>query len=138
MIISNSLKITTAGSAWLCLLEDGRLNFKIAHCKSLNMNLIEKPGSPMGFPFSSLDLNDNNIAGLIALNKVTVNVPNFYKNYLFNIELTKNSDQKFGYQTKSLLAVPLHNHENDVIGVLHLFNAMNVMTGEIIPFRKRS
>jgi len=138
MIITNSLKITTADSAWLCLLEDDRLNFKIARCKSLNINLIEQPGSPIGFPFTSLDLNDSNIAGLIALKKVTVNIPNVYENNLFNIELIKNFDQKFGYQTKSLLAVPLLNHENDVIGVLHLFNAMNLMTGEIFPFRKRS
>ena len=65
----------------------------------------------MGFPFTSLDLNENNIAGLIALNKVTVNIPNVYENNLFNIELIKNFDQKFGYQTKSLLARILHEKE---------------------------
>ncbi len=138
MIISNSLKITTADSAWLCLLEDGRLNFKIAHCQSLNIHLIEQPEHPIDFPFASLDLNDSNIAGLIALQKITVNIPNVYENNLFNIDLIKNFDQKFGYKTKSLLAVPLLNHEDDVIGVLHLFNAMNATTGEIFPFRKRS
>jgi HD-GYP domain-containing protein (c-di-GMP phosphodiesterase class II) len=39
-----------------------------------------------------------------------------------------------GYQTHSLLIVPVKNHENEIMGVLELINAHHRVTREVLPF----
>ncbi|MDO9549256.1 MAG: HD domain-containing phosphohydrolase, partial [Candidatus Marinimicrobia bacterium] len=41
---------------------------------------------------------------------------------------------KTGYRSKSMLVVPMRNHEDEIIGVLQLLNALNPITNESIPF----
>jgi HD-GYP domain-containing protein (c-di-GMP phosphodiesterase class II) len=43
-------------------------------------------------------------------------------------------DRQTGYRSQSFVSVPLRNHENEVIGVLQLINALARTTGEIVPF----
>jgi HD-GYP domain-containing protein (c-di-GMP phosphodiesterase class II)/HAMP domain-containing protein len=43
-------------------------------------------------------------------------------------------DENTGYRTRSLLSVPLINHEKEVIGILQLINAMDRRAGEIVGF----
>jgi HD-GYP domain-containing protein (c-di-GMP phosphodiesterase class II) len=43
-------------------------------------------------------------------------------------------DAKTGYRSKSFLTVPMRNHENEIIGVLQLINAMRRGSGEVVPF----
>ena len=39
-----------------------------------------------------------------------------------------------GYRTRSMLAVPLKNHQSDVVGVLQLLNAIDPQNGQVVPF----
>ena len=43
-------------------------------------------------------------------------------------------DKQTGYRSKSFLTIPLKNHEQRIVGVLQLINALHPGTGEIIPF----
>ena len=45
---------------------------------------------------------------------------------------------KSGYRSKSMLVTPLLNHEEEVIGVLQLLNAIDPETNQVIPFDTRS
>ncbi len=47
-------------------------------------------------------------------------------------------DKANDYRCKSMLAIPLMNHEKDVLGVIQLINAIDKHTGEIISFPKES
>ena len=46
----------------------------------------------------------------------------------------KGFDKRFGYRSKSFLTIAMKNHENDIIGVLQLLNAIDPETDKIISF----
>jgi len=70
----------------------------------------------------------------VAISGETVNIADVYNAKGFNFAGTKKFDKETGYRSKSMLVVPLRNHENDIIGVLQLLNAKNPATGDVISF----
>lgn len=58
------------------------------------------------------------IAGTAAKQRTIVNVPDAYADERFNREI----DRKTGYRTRNLLALPLENLQNELIGVLQALN----------------
>ncbi len=58
------------------------------------------------------------LAGYVAKTGQLLNIPDAYKDRRFNPA----ADQKFGFRTTSVLAAPLLNHRNDIIGVLQVLN----------------
>ena len=64
---------------------------------------------------------DRGIAGHVAATGQAMNVLDAYQEPLFNPEI----DQKTGYRTQSVLSVPVRNDQNDVIGVVSVFNSRN-------------
>ncbi|MEZ4765574.1 MAG: GAF domain-containing protein [Calditrichia bacterium] len=48
----------------------------------------------------------------------------------------KKYDAQTGYRSKSMLVVPMKNHENEIIGVLQLLNAKVQGSDEVVPFPK--
>jgi len=65
---------------------------------------------------------DSGVAGFSALSKEIQIVVDAYNDFRFNPEI----DQMTGYTTKSILTVPLLNHNDEVLGV---FQALNKDTG---------
>lgn len=76
------------------------------------------------------------ILGTVALTGQAINIPDAYHDARFN----KDVDQKTGYRTKSLLAVPVCDRENKPIAVIQAINKMaQRFSGpgarkEIVPF----
>ncbi len=62
------------------------------------------------------------IAVVCALDKKIINISDVYNSKDYNFEGTKSFDKSKNYHSKSMLVVPLVNHENDVIGVIQLIN----------------
>ena len=58
------------------------------------------------------------IAGAVATSGEAINLADAYDDHRFNRE----HDQATGYRTRSILCLPLINHENRVIGVLQALN----------------
>src|SRR5687767_10151057 len=58
------------------------------------------------------------IAGAVAMTGQTINVADAYEHPLFFKEV----DQKIGYRTKTLLAVPITNSRGEIIGVGEAIN----------------
>jgi adenylate cyclase len=58
------------------------------------------------------------IAGHVATTGETLNVPDPYGHPLFNADV----DRKTGYQTRSILCVPIYGREGDVFAVAQLLN----------------
>jgi HD-GYP domain-containing protein (c-di-GMP phosphodiesterase class II) len=69
-----------------------------------------------------------------ALSGETVNIADAYTAQGFDFSGTKKFDAKTGYRSQSFLAVPMRNHEDEVIGVLQLINAQDRESGAIVPF----
>ncbi|MDE5831389.1 MAG: GAF domain-containing protein, partial [Desulfovibrio sp.] len=108
-----------AGTVYL--VSGGALNFAAAQ----NDKLFPASSANKYLYFNSqLPLDKSSIAGYVASTGEILNIDNVYmlpsgSEYSFNWEL----DQASGYTTKSVLAAPLTNGQNKVIGVLQLIKA---------------
>ncbi len=63
-----------------------------------------------------------------------VSVEDVYRQDPVAFEPQRKLDEVLGYHTRSLLNVPMRDHEGELIGVLRLFNARNPETGEVVTF----
>ena len=102
------------------------LGFKVVQTDSLN---IKMGGTSSKITWEDVklykdngDKNTQQVAALCALNGELINIADVYEAEGFNFEGTKKFDEGTGYRTKSMLVVPMKNHENDIIGVLQLLN----------------
>ncbi len=64
-------------------------------------------------------------------------IDNVYKQNKFDASGTKKYDRLNNYRSISMAAIPLKNHENDVLGIIQLINALD-NEGNIVPFHKRN
>jgi len=134
MIVDQAREFTNADAGTLYLKEENKLAFKIVQNESLGIRMGGKSGKDITFP--PVELKESNVSAFVAIKGTPVNIPDVYKTDLFDFTGPKNFDKSSGYRSKSMLVVPMRNHENDVIGVLQLLNAQNNKTNEIIPFSK--
>jgi len=127
-ILSAAKKLTNsdAGTFYLMSDDEKSLQFTAVQTDSLNFRLGGKYGE---VPWPNLYLYDDNgkenninISVHCALNDKLINIPDVYLSTKYNFEGAKAFDGSTGYTTKSMLVVPMKNHENDVIGVLQLIN----------------
>lgn len=120
--------------------EDGQaLRFEIVRNDTLGIALGGSSGTPINFP--DLPLKDergqpNNamVAAYAAINDKTVNIADAYSEAGFDFSGTRKFDERTGYRSQSFLTVPMKNHENEIIGVLQLINALHAETRQVEAF----
>ncbi len=119
--------------------ESDTLKFEIIRTESLGL----AQGGTTGIPISLPDVplygpdklpNCQNIASHTALTGKTVNIADAYDSRDFDFSGTRRFDESTGYRSRSLLSVPLKNHQDRVIGVLQLLNAQDAQTGAVVTF----
>ncbi|PIQ96241.1 MAG: hypothetical protein COV67_10575 [Nitrospinae bacterium CG11_big_fil_rev_8_21_14_0_20_56_8] len=132
MIVDQARQFTNADAGTLYLIENNTLRFKIVQNDRLNIRMGGQTGEAI--PFPPVELKESNVSAFVALKGISVNIPDVYDTDLFDFTGPKKFDKSTGYRSKSMLVVPLRNHENDIIGVLQLLNAQTSDTGEVIPF----
>lgn len=140
MIVEEARKFTNADAGTLYTMSDDEteLHFAIVQNDSLGIQM-GGTGGKIAWPSVNLknddgEANNANVSAYVALSGQTVNISDVYNTEGFNFEGTKKFDFNTGYRSKSMLVVPLSNHESGVIGVLQLLNALDEKTGEIIDF----
>lgn len=122
--------------------DDGNfLRFEIVRNDSLKVAFGGPSGAPISEKFKDLPLfddkgqpNNSMVAAYAALHAETVNIKDAYSEAGFDFSGTRRFDQSTGYRSQSFLTVPMKNHENEIIGVLQLINALDGKTGEVVPF----
>ena len=132
MIVDQARNFTNADAGTLYIVENNTLRFQIVQNDSLKIRMGGKSGGTI--PFPPVELKETNVSAFVALKGISVNIPDVYDTDLFDFTGPKKFDQSTGYRSKSMLVVPLRNHENDVIGVLQLLNATNPISNEVIAF----
>ncbi len=141
-ILNAAKKITNADAGTLYLVDAEKqvLTFEILHNDSLNIRMGGTSGNPIPFyPIALYHDGEPNLAMVVSysvLRGETVNIPDAYIAEGFDFSGTKNFDAKTGYHSRSFLAVPMRNHEHEIIGVLQLINAIDETTGEVKQFSK--
>lgn len=141
LIMEEARNITNADGRTLYMIsDDGKtMNFEILRNDSMNIIMGGTSGTDIPFPPMQLfdeDRNPNHssIVTYSANTGKTVNIKDAYKEKGFDFSGAKNFDKSTGYRTKSVLSVPLKNHENDIVGVIQLINAKDSKSGNTISF----
>ncbi len=140
MILLGAKTLTNAdGGTLYSVLEDNTVKMEIVRTDSLDFAMGGTTG--VEIPFAPIPLYDKkgkpNLKMVVTnavINGATINIPDAYNARGFDFSGTKKFDASTGYRSTSFLAVPLKNHEGDIIAVLQLLNARDEESGAIIPF----
>ncbi|MDD3919976.1 MAG: GAF domain-containing protein, partial [Eubacteriales bacterium] len=130
-ILREAMAVTNADGGTLYTLDGDRLLFRILKNRSLNTQQ-GMDGKPVNIP--PVPLQNNYVAGYVALHGQLVNIPDVYESDLFDFSGPRNYDKLMGYRTKSMLVVPIREQGGTVMGVLQLINSIS-KEGEVQPFR---
>lgn len=136
---AKSITYADGGTLYRTSKDKQSLCFNISLNDTLNMYQGGVKGQTVDIPnIPLIDANGNRnlnaVAAYAANYKLSVNIQDVYTVGVFNFSGTRNFDQQFNYKTKSLLTVPMHDHEGELIGVLQLINATDPETGEPCSF----
>jgi HD-GYP domain-containing protein (c-di-GMP phosphodiesterase class II) len=140
IILLGAKELTNADGGTLYLVtEDNKLKFEIMRTLSLNIAMGGTTGKEITYPPLPIYLedgtpNNNMVAAYSVVNAKTVNIADAYLTEGFDFSGTRKFDEKTGYRSKSFLTVPMKNHENEIIGILQLINAIDPITQQIITF----
>ena len=122
------------------MMDDGKsLRFETLRTDSLNIVMGGTSGVAINFPNLPLQdgtgaPNDSLVAAYAAIHNQTVNIADAYTEANFDFAGTRQFDERTGYRSQSFLAVPLKDHEGEVIGVLQLINAQRPGSRDVVPF----
>jgi HD-GYP domain-containing protein (c-di-GMP phosphodiesterase class II) len=140
MIVDEARGFTNADGGTLYIMSDNEeeLHFAIVQNTSLDVRM-GGTGGKITWPSVKLNNlngspNHANVSAYAAITGQVVNISDVYHAEGFNFEGTRKFDAETGYRSKSMLVVPMRNHENDIIGVLQLLNAQVGGTTEVISF----
>jgi HD-GYP domain-containing protein (c-di-GMP phosphodiesterase class II) len=144
IIVEEARKLTNADAGTLYIMSDDEteLRFSIIQNNSLKISM-GGTGGAITWPPVKLNNNDGsinkaNVCAYAVISGKTISIEDVYDAEGFNFMGTKKFDKNTGYRSKSMLVSPLCNHENDIIGVLQLLNALDPVTGEVINFSSES
>lgn len=141
LILVEALAFTNADAATLYKVSDDKryLDFIIVYNRTLGL----KMGRDYG-PITWKSIPLYNEKGKPILEFIVTNVYH-KKKYLcfddvylakkYDVSGTKKVDKKNAYRSKSMLTLPLKNHENEVLGVLQVINAMDHQD-KVTPFKE--
>ncbi|MFA6283334.1 MAG: GAF domain-containing protein, partial [Desulfurivibrionaceae bacterium] len=139
-IVREARNFTNADGGTLYIRESERdiLDFAIVQNDSLGV-FMGGSGEVISWPSVPLRLGDNgenhrNVSAHCALTGEPVNISDVYDAEGFDFQGTRDFDASTGYRSRSMLVIPLRDHEDEVIGVLQLLNAKDRETGAVVPF----
>lgn len=143
MILTQARAMANAdGGTLYSRTEDNTLKFEIMLSESLGLFKGGRSGEPIDLPPLPLydaegQPNNHAVAAWAALSGETVNIEDAYTNEDFDFSGTREFDRLTGYRSRSFLTVPMTNHENEIIGVLQLINAIDPVSGDIRSFTRQ-
>ncbi len=129
-ILQISMDISNCDAGTLYIPHEDGLHFFLMKTISQNVDRSETAGT---IRLPPVPIRKENISAYTAITKVPVKIDDVYYTDLFDFSCPKNYDKMTGYRTQSMMAVPLVNQENDVVGVIQLINALDAV-GNVIPF----
>jgi HD-GYP domain-containing protein (c-di-GMP phosphodiesterase class II) len=140
MILTIARKFSKADGGTLYLVDkkNQNLNFHVIQNKTLG---LKKSGSQINLPNVALYNDDttpnhSNVSSYVFHTGEIVNIDDVYKTQKFNFQGTKKFDATLHYKSKSMIVIPMRNHENYIIGILQLINSMDSFSKKNISFTR--
>ncbi|QQS53777.1 MAG: GAF domain-containing protein [Candidatus Competibacteraceae bacterium] len=139
LIAAKRLLNADAGTLYLLDKDEQRLRFEVLRNDSLQIYLGGTTGAAI--PFDPIPLydpagqpNTGMVVTYAVLHDTTVMVDDAYADQHFDFSGTHRFDQRTGYRSRSFLTVPMKDHEEEIIGVFQLINALDPETGQVRTF----
>ncbi len=134
-ILYEARQLSNADAGSIFIREDKNLRFGYVHNDTL---FSEKGAGEALYADFSVPIDDHSIVGYTALTGKTLVIDDAYRisperPFFFNPEY----DQKSGYITRSILAIPLVTFHGRLVGVMQLINAADP-DGRIAPFSEEA
>ncbi len=131
-ILTNVRRLSSADAGSIYLKQGDKLKFSYTQNDTLQKRL--DPEKKLIYNTFSIPIDNNSIAGYVAKNRETVNLPDVYQMndavpYTFDSSFDEISD----YRACSMLTVPMTNPRGDVLGVMQVINAQD-NEGNILSF----
>jgi HD-GYP domain-containing protein (c-di-GMP phosphodiesterase class II) len=131
-VLSEARDLVNADAGSIYIKEENNLKFSYSQNETLRKRLAK--GKKLIYTTFTMPITNKSIAGSVALSGELLNIPDAYhispkESYSFDSSF----DKIVGYESHSMLTVPLKNNRGDCIGVLQLINAQNEK-GRIIQF----
>ena len=141
LVAAKTITHADGGTLYRMSEDQQSLRFEIVRTDSLKIAFGGTTGQPISAKFNDLPLyrengepNNSLVAAYSAIHAETVNIADAYVAEGFDFSGTRKFDQVTGYRSKSFLTVPMKNHDNEIIGVLQLINAIDQDTGLVGEF----
>ena len=141
MILSIARRFTKADGGTLYLVDRNHQNlvFHVIHNESLNIknkkSLPDLPCVPL-YTEDHTTPNFSNVSSYVFHTGEIVNIKDVYKVKKFKFNGTRKFDSTLHYRSRSMVVIPMRNHEEDIIGILQLINAVDPFTGNVIAFSR--
>lgn len=142
-ILVGAKQITNADGGTIYLLNsEKKLEMVVVQTDSLNIHLGGNTDKPINFKPVCLYHEDGsaNLSMVVTRSVIEdepINIIDAYNTQGYDFSGTYEFDKSTGYHSQSFLAVPMKNHENDVIGVLQLINAKAIGTEDVVSFSEQ-
>jgi GAF domain-containing protein len=121
-ILQEARRFTRAEAGTLYLAKNESLTFEIIQNDKLQ---IFVGGSYGKADIPPVALNRESVSGYVAVTGEILNIADVYAEEGQHFEGPRNYDRMTGYHTRSMLVVPMRDHDDQVIGVLQLLNALS-------------
>ena len=118
-------KILAEGRRWACC--DAASMFLVDRNGGENPELVFKlvQNDSVYYPFEEtrFPLNKESLAGFVAVTGDVLNLPDVYDlSGRLPFHFNQSFDEQMGYRTRSVVTIPMKNHNMEVIGVLQFLN----------------
>ncbi len=139
LLAAKTITHADGGTLYRMTEDEAGLQFEIVRNDSLAIAMGGTSGNPIPFPPLPLktengEANNSMVAAYAAIHQETVNIADAYVAEGFDFTGTRKFDERTGYRSQSFLTVPMKNHENAVIGVLQLINAIDPESKRVVSF----
>jgi HD-GYP domain-containing protein (c-di-GMP phosphodiesterase class II) len=123
LIVQEVRGFTRADAGSLYSIQRNQLRFEVAQNDTLQAREDKVSEAFRPYP---MPLDKTSIAGYVAITGKTLNISDVYElsgieEYRFNPAF----DERNRYRTRSMLVVPMRDHENEIIGALQLINSLD-------------
>jgi len=127
ILVSAKQLSNSDGGTIYSITENDTLKFETLMNDTLDMYMGGTSGKPIPFPeipmFVDGQPNYNALVAYAAATDQVINISDAYEAGDYDMSAARRMDEKTGYRTKSVLTIPMKNHEQEMIGVIQLINS---------------
>jgi CheY-like chemotaxis protein len=133
-VLREARRFCGADGGALLLEDEKRLSYVLLQCATLKLSLGGSSGTSVELPPFDLEEGSRCPPVLAARQGRTVNIADASNAPGVDLDTVRAFDEAYGYQTRSLIVLPLRTVQGDVVGVLQLWNATHAEGGEFAAF----